>query len=362
MNPLHQILAAIVGVCAAVFVLDLHSSSAPGKAAMLSECDGTLRQIVIHYVAGDTAAMPIYQQFLPQLTEDVTAYVVCADQKGFDEFAQRIGRLRCAVAPIIVEHPITAWSRDRWIALQDERKISLLAPRDEDAADLWPARSGDARVALDIARQLKPGVVAQKLDLFFDGGDSLANSKNIFVSPEILTKNLGRTYETREELLASLATKLGRPIVLLDSAPNHHVGMYMMAADDRTMLVGDPSLAEPFGKMFDLPGGADFSSKTQRLFDAVATQVAGMGYRVVRIPTVVANDGRTFLTYVNVITDHRAGTKIVYLPIYRQADALNASAAQVWRCLGYEVRPIDCTSCYRYFGTLHCLVNVLQRN
>jgi hypothetical protein len=29
--------------------------------------------------------------------------------------------------------------------------------------------------------------------------------------------------------------------------------------------------------------------------------------------------------------------------------------------LGFEVRPVDCTSAYAHFGTLHCLVNVLRR-
>ena len=28
---------------------------------------------------------------------------------------------------------------------------------------------------------------------------------------------------------------------------------------------------------------------------------------------------------------------------------------------GYEIRSVDCTSAYRHFGCLHCLVNVLDR-
>ena len=110
-----------------------------------------------------------------------------------------------------------------------------------------------------------------------------------------------------------------------------------------------------------MPDGVDTTETTQRKFDAVASQLSRLGYRMVRIPTVVANDGKSYLTYVNVITDHRAGHYIVYLPQYQGAEELNTRAAQVWRDLGYEVRPVDCTSTYRLFGNLHCLVNVLHR-
>jgi hypothetical protein len=48
------------------------------------------------------------------------------------------------------------------------------------------------------------------------------------------------------------------------------------------------------------------------------------------------------------------------MPIYDGTDALNDAAARVWHDLGYDVRRVDCTSCYRSFGTLHCLVTVLS--
>jgi hypothetical protein len=54
----------------------------------------------------------------------------------------------------------------------------------------------------------------------------------------------------------------------------------------------------------------------------------------------------------------------VYCDFLRQlpADVLNEEAARVWSELGYDVRRVRCDSCYRYFGTLHCLVNVLRRD
>jgi hypothetical protein len=137
--------------------------------------------------------------------------------------------------------------------------------------------------------------------------------------------------------------------------------MFMMAVGNNTMLVGDPSLARDVSFNSELPDGPDWSAATQAQFDSVADQLRSLGYRVVRIPTVVGHDAKTYLTYVNVITDHRAHHHIVYLPQFRGAESLDAHAAQVWRSLGYEVRAVDCTSTYRLFGNLHCLVNVLRR-
>ena len=73
---------------------------------------------------------------------------------------------------------------------------------------------------------------------------------------------------------------------MLDNAPDHHAGMFMVNVGDRRMLVGDPSL----GKMImatttmpDLPGGPDFTAETQHRFDSVAAQCAAQGYQVTRL-------------------------------------------------------------------------------
>jgi hypothetical protein len=115
-------------------------------------------------------------------------------------------------------------------------------------------------------------------------------------------------------------------------------------------------------EFMNLPGGPDFTEPTQHLFDAVAAQCAAAGYKIVRIPVVPALDGRTYLTYVNVLLDQQGGRRLVYLPFYRGAETLNAAARTVWASLGYEIRPVDCTTAYRHFGCLHCLVNVLSRS
>ena len=93
----------------------------------------------------------------------------------------------------------------------------------------------------------------------------------------------------------------------------------------------------------------------------MAQQCAAAGWKVVRMPIIPGTDGRTYLTHLNVIIDQRGGRRIVYMPTYQRADLLNAAAGAIWRRLGYEVRPVDCTSAFVHFGSLRCLVNVLRR-
>ena len=109
------------------------------------------------------------------------------------------------------------------------------------------------------------------------------------------------------------------------------------------------------------PDGPDFSESTVARFDAVARQCEAAGYRVERIPIVPGRNGRTYVTYLNVLLDQRDGRRTVYLPTFSHAEVVNRAAEQVWTDLGYEVRPVNCDACYTHFGSLRCLVNVLRR-
>ena len=141
------------------------------------------------------------------------------------------------------------------------------------------------------------------------------------------------------------------------------MGMFLMPVGGRTVLVGDPSLARPLCP--DDPGipcGADFSAESQAKFDAVARRCAGVGYRVVRFPVVPGRDMRTWLTGLNAILSERRGRRVVWMPVYRHVPRLNAAAEALWRSVGYEVRPVDCTETYGHAGSLRCLVNVIRRD
>jgi len=136
----------------------------------------------------------------------------------------------------------------------------------------------------------------------------------------------------------------------------------MMAAGENRVVVGDPQLAKPLYNAMNFSDGPDFSTATQRQFDSVAQAAAAAGYAVTRIPCVLARDGKTYLTFVNGIIDQRDGQRTIYMPTYQGQDRLNAAATNVWKNLGYRVVPIDVTSAFRFFGTLHCLVNVIAKS
>jgi hypothetical protein len=373
-----SITGVLLGVAVVAVLLAMSTRETDGEPArprplqLTEDCEGKIQELVVHFTieATDTV-MPIYREFFRQLPSDVTVHVVCPDMQDFDYLQQRLGTVSCRLSPVIVGHPITCWSRDRWLALRSRdgtQAITLLGPHGEMGANVWPARAGDQRVAEELAATLD-SVEAIRSRLYFDGGDFVTDSEMSFATPSVARRNLGHTATSPDGLRAHLESQLGRPVVLLEDAPDHHAGMFMMPVGNRTMLVGDPARGKRLWDEMDdaardkvgLPGRPDFSESTIGQFEAVARRCQAAGYHVVRIPTVPSDDGRTYLTYLNAILDHRDGRRTVYLPVYSGADPLNEQAERIWSDLGYEVRPIDCTSCYRHFGTLRCLVNVLNR-
>ena len=376
------LLGVIIGLLAASAILALTGSPERRpfpSGPILSECDGHLRELVLQYEpAAKPIVAPVYRDFLRALDRDVAVHLVCPDRAAFDGFLAAVGPVPCSVTPILTGHPMTAWSRDRWVALTPAATrgaTTLWSPRGEAGEEIWPARAGDERISRDIAAALAPFVHARRSGLYFDGGDFLADRETVFVMPRVLQHNLQQTVRSRAEFVGLLSHELKRRIILLDEAPDHHAGMFMASVGGKTMLVGDPSLARDLiaaemaqpgpaatNEFMSLPGGPDFTPPTQHLFDSVAAQCAEAGYRIVRIPVVPAQDGRTYLTYVNVLMDQQGSRRLVYLPFYRGVERLNAAARSVWEGLGYEIRPVDCTAAYQHFGCLHCLVNVLTRS
>ncbi|HUB24864.1 MAG TPA: agmatine deiminase family protein [Tepidisphaeraceae bacterium] len=354
------------GLLAALVVLTISrpASHALVTGPIISECDGRIAAVAIQYSSGSLFAAGIFRQFLVSLPSDVRVYALLPDEPSLDELKGQLGPLAFRVIPILTHHPMTAWSRDRWIALLPLRPggpTTLLAQRGELGAQIWPQRAGDQRIADDLAHALAPRFVSARSDLYFDGGDFLADSRCVFVGPAVIRRNLQMTVASVDELRRRLAEMLHGRIILLENAPDHHVGMFMMVAGNDTVVVGDPNLGRALWTPIELPGGADFSAATQKRFDSVAQAAKDNGYRVVRIPVVPAADRKTYMTYVNGVIDQRDGRRVIYLPQYREEPELNQAARKIWESLGYQVVPIDVTDVFREFGTVHCLVNVMER-
>jgi len=369
-------LGIVLGLAGAAGVLALSGQPRPPDSQsglLLSDCDGALGELVIHYTL-DAAPVtgPIFGEFLRQVPAGVDVHVVCPDRAAYDDLRGRAGALRCRLLPVVVGHEITGWSRDRWLAMKAGKPGGphlLVSSRSEMGADVWPARRGDHCVGRDLALHLGRGTASLRSDLFFDGGDFVADRETVFVAPAVLARNLRLTVDGSSELSRQLEVLLRHRVVLLKDAPDHHAGMFMMTAGRRTVVVGDPAAGHRFWGAMNadrraacLPQTPDFSDATRERFDSVARACAAAGYRVVRIPTVAGVDSRTYLTYVNVIIDERPGRPAVYMPVYRWADEMNLAAQQVWADMGYEVRPMDCSTAMPHGGSLRCLVSVLRRD
>jgi hypothetical protein len=359
------IVGVVTGLLIAGFFLT-HPKAPVVSGVVLADCEGALDAIVLQYTteAGDLSA-PVYAQLIPALPKDVTIYVVCPSPDEFGDFLRRTGLPETRATPLFTAHAMSTWSRDRWAALANEDETTtLLAPRGEAGAQNWPQRAGDAKIADELGILLD-GVDARTSILYFDGGDIVADTDRAYVTPALATRNIQKTVRTREELLTELETELGKPVTLLNPAPGHHAGMFMMPIGAGRVMVGDPKIAaalmgaEEFETL--LPEGADFRIETLATFEAVAAQVAATGTEVIRMPIVPSPDGRSYLAYLNVILDDRDGQRTVYMPTYQGAETLNEYATTIWESAGYTVVPIDCTSAYQHGGSLRCLVNVLTR-
>jgi len=359
---------ALLGLtaCALGHLLCGPAGALPPHGPVLSDARGPLQELVIHHLASAGELVETtYRDLLAQLPAEVRVRVVCPSRADFDDLRARLGPLAARLEAVIVSHPITPWSRDRWLAFAPagpDGPAAILAPVEEQAAAVWPGRFGDQRVIHDLQAADPRGVVALRSALAFDGGDFAADERTAFVTPAVLERNLGLSVDSAEELRTRLERRLGLEVVLLPEAPPHHVGMYLMPVGGKTVLVGDPSLAAGLTP----PGGwplpaPDFSAETQARFDAVAATCRAAGYRVVRMPVVPDADGRAWLTPLNSLLDERPGGRTAYTPIYAGAEPLAREAARIWSDLGFTVRPVDCTATYRHGGSLRCLVNVLRR-
>ena len=364
-----------IGLAAALVLIAHTATHRMAGPPMLPDYGGPVRSVVMQYAAGSTFVVPVFCDYLKWQGPDVTVYIACPGETDLAEITGLLGNSTggCRIVPVFTGHTMTAWSRDRWVALADGagKPVTLLSSRGELAQDVWPQREGDSHVGEDLARAFPAVFSARRSGLYFDGGDLLADGGNVFVTHAVLERNLQHTVATRDDLVAALSRELGCNSVLMEDAPDHHAGMYMMAAGPgaagkRTMLVADPSLGkEAYAGGADndalFADGPDFSDQTQARFDSVAAVAEKAGYRVVRIP-VVPGHGKMYMTYVNVILDRRDGKPIVYMSCYAGQERMNAQAEGLWKSLGYEVRRVDCTTVWRRGGTLHCLVNVFGRD
>jgi N-dimethylarginine dimethylaminohydrolase len=363
---LRALVGMIAGVLASVLVVMVGAAitSRPPPRLVPEDASGHLRRIAIHYVpAMDGLVMPVWRDLFGALPDDVEVVVAVSKAADFDHL---VGRLRAdGVAhlerfrPVVVDRPLTTWSRDRMASLDH----GVLAPPRVPVAS--SARIGDWEAPVAISRAVY-GAAPRISDLVFEGGDLAASRGFLFADANLIAKNLGRGDATRAHLEASLRRTFGQELVWLGDAPGdmpeHHIMMYMVPLDDHTVVVGDARLGRRLaGAAYDgLGPDPDFELHAAR-FDRAAAQLAARGFQVVRAPVVVLAGAGSYVTYTNALFDRDAHGPVVYLPTYDEP-ALDRAATELYESLGVRVVPIDVSTVYRLNGSLGCLVNVMARD
>ena len=369
MTPVARIGGGVVaGVLAsAAFALVVGATTrarAPHDTLVPEDASGHLQRIAIHYVpAMDRQAMPVWRQLFRALPSDVEVEVAVPAARDFTQLVDSLGAAGVAhlerFHAVVVDHPLTTWSRDRMAALAGPRGGSVLAP--PRIATASGGRAGDWDAPFAIARDVyhaSPRIAP----FLFEGGDLAASAHHVFADANLIGRNLGRGDATRAHLETVLANTFAQDVVWLGDAqgevPEHHIMMYMMPLDDTSVLVGDvrSGLRLADGAV---PIDPDVELQARR-FDRAAELLAAKGFAVTRIPVVVLPGAGSYVTYTNAVFDRDAAGKVVYLPTYRQP-ALDAEATRIYTSLGYRVVPIDVSTIYTLNGSLGCLVNVMAR-
>lgn len=357
MRALRGMLAGVVVSIVLVMIIGRCRTSPDAKHTLVPEdASGALQRIAIHYVPSmDQRVLPVWKQLFAVLPESVEVAVVVEHEGDFDRFLSKVGASP-RFTPVVLGHSLTTWSRDRLAAIDNN---AVLAPPRVSVGG--GPRAGDWEAPFAIARELygaKPAIS----DLVFEGGDLAASQTHVFADANLITRNLGRRTADPAHLEASLKRTFDQDVVFLGAAPGdipeHHIMMYMVPLDERSVLVGDVRL----GKQLAPEAVADpaFELHAAR-FDRVASQLVDRGFTVTRIPVIVLPGAGSYVTYTNAVFDRDEHGKVVYLPTYRMP-VLDAAAAAQYQQLGYRVVPIDVSTMYTMNGSLGCLVNVLARD
>ncbi len=309
---------------------------APRPTGMHDEGLGRVTAIEVHFVPSAEFVRDTYLDFFRQLPADVRIYVAVERREHADEFTRLTGR---PATPVVIGRPITTWSRDRFAAGSG----GIAIPSDVHAGGA--ERRNDRLVPFELAKTLR--VSARVAPFRFDGGDFLAIGGRIVATSTWTNRTPERP---ATELVTEAERFFGMPMVYLPDAPDHHVGMAFAPIGANEVLVGDMKWGRRLAP--EIP----VNEAEEARFDAMADGFVRAGFVVRRIPAIATDVDFRWITYTNGIHEN----KVVYMPVF-EIDTLDAAAREVYRGLGYDVRPVRVSKTYGLGGTLHCLVHVVER-
>ncbi len=377
---LHRLAWAAGGALTGVLVVAF--SAAPvdltavlqGHPELVSDVDGELAEVEVQYVRSfHDQAFPTLADFLGALPESTAVRVVVADAEEFDFLMaemERAGvRTPAEVTAVVTGFPVTPWAKDRFGTLRRGRTAVLAVP--PERSRVGGARGNDERVP-DVLCDHLDGVECQALPFRFEGGDLLSDDERVYVAATLLGRNPALD---EDELMSRIRDTFGKEIVRLGHSPadvpDHHIGMVVTPLGDGVVAVADPDLGRdliraltPVGSE-PVDGGAtvvaiEETDEAYLPFRRVIADLEEQGLRVVRVPMLLTDTPRVYVTYNNAVLETRRDGGHVYLPVYG-LEELDALAMAAFEGEGWTVHPVRVADLYRHTGSLRCQVGVIRR-
>lgn len=339
-----------------------------GELRIVSDCDGALKEICIHYVRSfNSESIETIADLLCALPPDVALRVVVADRSEF-EFLRGQLRMRGAdrmreMTAVVTGEPVTPWAKDRFGTFITESGVPVIGVPPVRALAEGP-RTNDEKVPERLARELK-GVECRSLPFMFEGGDLLSDSTNIYAAATIAGRNQPFSGQHTGALMNLIGTVCGRKVIAIGrnpgDVPDHHIGMYCTALCEGSVAVGDPAAGRELLRNTRESGvTAEPDQGQDVLFRNVRTALSSNGLRVVTLPLLLTDQPRVYVTYNNAIIERRGSEKRVYMPIYG-LPALDGAARRIYEAEGFKVFPVRVGKLYRNTGSLRCMVGIIKR-
>lgn len=344
------------------------------------------------------------------LPESTSVLILTNDRAAFTTpGSQTSDRVRFVELPL--HAPLTIWPQDPFLVLSGGDQTVLLASKTF-------ARADDRLMAPAIASELGYRLEASKLS--FEGGNIVSDRRHVLIGADTIRRNAVDLDVTDVEIALRFEAELGRRVIVVGPSPQPVAHLDMMVtplgngrfavADAglgadvaETALARDPdsvaafetwcedhffgrpeiqSLRGPDGPIHppELQGATAAMVARSRtiapVLDGIARSLAGRGFDVERLPFLDGgpapedlsgkNPGRRagypMVTYNNVLVFDAVDGPTVNLPRYGFT-ALDRTAAEAWRDLGFVVRPVDGFAVSAmYGGALRCAVKVLERH
>lgn len=361
-------LMVTAGVSAGLLIAALLGRpSPPLPAQLVSDVEGPLRRISIHYCTAFHAySSETLHDLVHQLSPDTHIDVAVETQTEFDKLSaflksntsKRLPKLHA----VVTGFPITPWSKDRYGTMASRRGPVLCVPSAKIAGRRIAAPGDDAVPAL-LARD---GIERRELPFRFDGGDLICSRDTIFMAANCLARNQPYDQEGQARLLSKMETTFGKSIVLLGETPAdvpaHHIGMYLTPLGKKTVIVGDPDWGLDLYRESGSSSTTPLPRSDVRLepFRFIRRTLERQGFKVIPVPLIVTDQPQVYITYNNGILETRNRKQIFYMPSY-DIPLLDDAAAAVYEKQGITVRRTRVAKLYRHTGSLRCLVGIVER-